>query len=77
MDDKYIEKISAEDFFQSMDLENALEKFDFYKEPSEVHDFSQEGKDLGEFHSKIIVLIAGQESMIMLIAFYRKVEILI
>ena len=26
---------------------NALEKFDFYKEPSEVHDFSQEGKDLG------------------------------
>lgn len=47
VDDKYIEKISAEDFFQSMDLENALEKFDFYKEPSEVHDFSQEGKDLG------------------------------
>lgn len=47
VDDKYIEKISAEAFFQSMDLENALEKFDFYKEPSEVHDFSQESKDLG------------------------------
>lgn len=24
-----------------------MREFDFYKEPSEVHDFSQEGKDLG------------------------------
>ena len=31
----------------SKNLEEALREFDFYKEPSEVHDFSQEGKDLG------------------------------
>lgn len=45
--DEDIGKMTVEEFFMSKNLEEALREFDFYKEPSEVHDFSQEGKDLG------------------------------